>query len=489
MSILSPGFSALSPRLAPRAVPLAGTLAGWLAPALFLVLVAQSFVRTGLFGWAVGIAYILYDTFLLGFTARQLWPLRRAMATPCPAPGSPRPSLGVIIAARNEAPVLAITIDTLAAQDHPPELILLADDGSTDDSAHVLHTLYGLERPAMGEISAPSPVLPALRWLRLPHGGKARALNAAIPLIDTEVVMTLDADTLLAPGALAAMRDAFAAEPELVAATGVLAPICGPRPMARLFQWFQSYEYVRNFLSRFAWMQQDSLLLISGAFAGFRRRAVVAVGGFDPDCMVEDYELIHRLHRHAHEAGLDWRVRVIGKALASTDAPASPMAFLRQRRRWFGGFLQTQHWNRDMVANPAFGKLGTRMLVVKALDTFQPVYGLVAFLILLWLAAQGRLHLAGAIILVMLAKVAVDLTFHLWSIGLYKRWTGQADGLGLGQALVASLLEPFSFQLLRHAGACWGWVAFLSGGGGWGRQTRTALTAGPPRAPASLPAE
>ncbi|MFX7764013.1 glycosyltransferase family 2 protein, partial [Acinetobacter baumannii] len=88
-----------------------------------------------------------------------------------------------------------------------------------------------------------------------------------------------------------------------------------------------------------AWMQERGLLLISGAFAAFRREAVVRVGGFDPDCLVEDYELIHRLYRHSADHDLGWTIRVIGGATARTDAPASPMAFLRQRRRWFGGFL------------------------------------------------------------------------------------------------------------------------------------------------------
>ena len=476
MNILEPGFRALSPRLSPRPVPWLGLLLGWAGPTLLVILLWQSLHRTSLVGWSVGLAYLGYDTFLLGFTAMQLWPLRHTMrAIPQPAASAPRARLGAIIAAHNEQSSLQITIDTLAGQDQPPELIVLADDGSTDDSAQVLRVAYGLETPPLGQMSGPSPILPSLRWLRLPHGGKARALNAAIPLIDTELMLTVDADTLLAPGALRAMRDAFAAEPELVAATGVLVPICGTEPVQRLFQWFQRYEYVRNFLSRFAWMQQEGLLLISGAFAGFRREALVAAGGFDPDCMVEDYELIHRMHRHAHETGLDWRVRVVGRAIASTDAPASPMAFMRQRRRWFGGFLQTQHWNRDMVGNPAFGKLGTRMLVVKALDTAQPIFGLVAFGILIALLVRGTLPLAGAIVAVMLVKVVIDLTFHLWSIALYRRWTGQTDGLGIGPALVASFFEPFTFQLLRHAGACWGWIAFLSGGGTWGKQQRTAL--------------
>jgi cellulose synthase/poly-beta-1,6-N-acetylglucosamine synthase-like glycosyltransferase len=478
MNMLQHSFDLHSPRLSPRPVPLASRLIGAASPLLFVALVAQAFFRSGIAAWGVGIAYILYDTGLLAFTAwsiRSLGKPDRLPAAACPA--AERPTLAVVVAAHNEAAVLGVTIDSLARQDDPPDLIVLADDGSNDASAEALRRLYGLETPAPGEISGPAPGLPALRWLRLPHGGKARALNAAIRHVDTDLVFTVDADTLLEPGALAAMRGAFAAEPELVAATGVLVPICGPQPVARLFEAFQRYEYVRNFLSRYAWMRQNGLLLISGAFAGFRRDALIAVGGFDPDCMVEDYELIHRLHRHSADNARGWRVRVVGAAMASTDVPASPMAFLRQRRRWFGGFLQTQHWNRDMVGNPHFGRLGTRMLPVKALDTLQPVYGLAAFAILLAIAGLGRFHIALPILAIMIAKVVLDLSFHLWSIGIYRRWTGHDEGLSMGQAVLLSFAEPFSFQLLRHAGAVWGWIAFLSGKESWARQKRTALTA------------
>jgi cellulose synthase/poly-beta-1,6-N-acetylglucosamine synthase-like glycosyltransferase len=393
------------------------------------------------------------------------------------ASGAPRPTLGIIVAAYNEAAVLGVTIDRLLAQDDPPDRILLADDGSSDDTAAVLKHLYGLEPPPLGTLSEPAPGEPRLCWLRLPHGGKARALNAAVDWIDTDLMLTVDADTLLVPDALGAMRRAFEAEPELVAATGVLVPACGPHAAGRLFQWFQRYEYVRNFLSRHAWMQLDSLLLISGAFAAFRTHAVVEVGGFDTECMVEDYELIHRLHRFARDKDRDWRVRVVGRAIAITDAPASPLAFLRQRRRWFGGFLQTQYWNRDMVGNRRYGWLGTAMLPVKACDTLQPLYGLVAFAILIRLLVTGAYSIALPILAVMGAKFLLDVSFHLWSLGRYRAWTGQGDGLGSGPALFASLLEPFTFQLLRHVGATWGWIAFLTGSGTWNRQQRTAIAA------------
>jgi cellulose synthase/poly-beta-1,6-N-acetylglucosamine synthase-like glycosyltransferase len=255
--------------------------------------------------------------------------------------------------------------------------------------------------------------------------------------VTAETILTVDADTLLDQGAIAAMREAFRAEPDLVAATGVLTPVCGASLSGRFFAWFQTYEYIRNFLSRFAWMQLNSLLLISGAFAAFRKQAVIAVGGFDPECLVEDYEMIHRLRRYAVQHNLPCRTRVLGSARARTTAPSTVPAFLRQRSRWFGGFLQTQYWYRDMVGDRRYGWLGVAMLPVKA--------------------------------------IVIDLAFQLWSVLLYGRWVGEHRLHHLGYALLAAIAEPFSFQILRHTGASLGWLVFLTGRRSWGKQSRLGL--------------
>jgi cellulose synthase/poly-beta-1,6-N-acetylglucosamine synthase-like glycosyltransferase len=467
---LDQNFALASPRLTPPPRFLVGPLIWTLAVALFIALFAQGFVRMGVGAWAVGLVYILYDTVLVAFVARKTW----AMDRPASTQSNLSATVTAIIAAYNEAPVIAATVEALRRQVPPPDHIVIADDGSDDDTAAVLQAAYALTTPPLGTLSPPSPTASNLRWLRMPRGGKAVTLNHALGLIDSDLVITVDADTLLEDGALAAMRSAFDVEPELVAATGVLHPICGDGVSGRLFQWFQTYEYVRNFLSRYAWMETNSLLLISGAFAGFRREALVRIGGFDPDSLVEDYEVMHRLHRTSRDNALGWTVRVIGGAQASTDSPGSLMPFLRQRRRWFAGFLQTQYWNRDMIGNGRYGALGTAMLPVKALDTVQPLYGLAAFGLLLYFVISGNLRIALPVIIAMVAKIVIDLGWLLWSLRLYRQWTGQH--IGAGGALLAALVEPFTFQLLRHAGAAWGWIVFLTGRQVWGASARTGIT-------------
>ncbi len=432
--------------------------------ALWIALFANALLNKGIAGWSVGIVYIGYDTALLLFTFWQTWPLRN-MQLPAPLAAS-HPTVSVIIAAYNEAGVLASTIAALTRQSSMPDAILIADDGSTDGTGALLSRQYGLAAE-IGCISGFSNEVPGLRWLRLPHAGKAAALNQALAHVSTELFVTVDADTKLDPDAIAAMRAAFAVSPGLVAATGVLTPVCVDTLSGRLFQWFQTYEYVRNFLSRYAWGRVDGLLLISGAFAGFRREAVLTVGGFDPDCLVEDYELIHRLRRYGYQHGLNWHSMALGSARATTAAPDRPLRFLRQRRRWFSGFLQTQFWYRDMVGNREYQRLGTWMLPVKAADTLQPIYGLFAFWLLLFYIVTGKAAVLIPVGGFIIGKIIIDLAFHAWSIRLYRNWTGGHTKISFGFALLAAIVEPFSFQLLRHLGASWGWLRFITGKRGW----------------------
>lgn len=429
-----------------------------------------AFLSRDLVIWSAGLLYVSYDTWLLGFVG---WKTRHLQHQPHLSTVVHLP-LAVLVPGRNEASVLAQCLDAVLAQCRDGDEVWMVDDGSTDGSADLLCRRYGVPlSPALGTLY--STRHGALRVLRKAHSGKADSLNRAWPLVQAPVILTLDADTVLHAGALDAVRQAFAAEPELAAACGALTPRCARTPLGWMFEGFQRFEYLRAFLARAAWERIDALLLVSGAFAAYRKDVLIRIKGYDASSLVEDYELIHRLHRHSHDHDLGWRVRVLGNAQATTDAPASLHQFLRQRERWFAGFLETQFANSDMVGNPRYRRLGTLMLPIKAVDTLQPVFGLTAFVLLIWLLFNWGV-VAQTVLLVIGTKLLVDFCYHLWAIDRYHRWLGQRPTLRfwLG-SMLASLAEPFSFQLLRHTGAVRGWFAFLTGRVDWSPQRHTGV--------------
>ena len=469
---LERAFDAALPRLTLASTPWASLVIHASVAVAAAALLACACLAHGLAAWAVGLAYVGWDVAMMTIVVLATLPLRRARQA---TTGEERPTLGVLVAAHDEAAALPLTLRALLAQTDPPDLILVADDGSRDDTATVLARQFGLAAPALGGV-ATSATYPALRWLRLPRGGKARALNAALLAADTDVVLTIDGDTAIEAGAVAAFRAAFAADPRLVAAGGVLTPVCDGTRLGRVAQFVQRQEYARNALTFAAWARLDMLLHIPGAFAGFSRDALLSVGGFDPSSLVEDYEAIHRLRGHSSREGLGWTTSMVGTR-AMTDAPSRPAPFLAQRRRWFSGFLETQLRYRDMVGDPRYGRTGWLMLPIKAVDTVQPLLGLATFVLLLGTIATGHWDVLGPVVAVLAAKIGLDLALHLWAAQLSKSWADSAVQVDLGRAIVAVLVGPVSFQMLRHLGAALGWVSFLTGDRTWARPARVGLVA------------
>ncbi len=444
--------------------------------ALWLASLAMLWALPGLARWTVGLLYIFYDTWLILYVARELrGPATRA-AQRAVGPQVALPRVAVLIAARNEASALTATLDALLQSEEPAEEIWLIDDGSTDGTRGLLATRYDLHLEEL-EVPVCSAAHPSLRGLAKRNSGKADSLNRALSLTTAELIVTLDADTLVRNDAVGEMRKAFAEAPQLVAAGGVLTPQCGPGPSARIFEWFQTFEYLRAFIARVAWMRVNALLLVSGAFACYRRDALARVGGFDSRSWVEDYELTHRLHRYSNDHRMGWRIGVLSEAVAATDAPATLGAFLRQRRRWFAGFLQTLFQYRDMVANPAYATVGRIMLPLKVIDTLQPLFGITAFILLVGFAWRREAVLAP-VLAVIAIKLVIDFCFLLWGVSFYNRWKRQRSSPRQWVlAGLAALTEPFSFQLMRHSGAMLGWFAVLTRRVNWMPQRGAAQLA------------
>ena len=421
----------------------------------------------GILAWTVGLLYVSYDTWLLGYVAWKTRHLTLAKPQVAAAVNGAQRSvtIGVLVPAHNEGTVIIATVQHLLQQEDIPEQIIVINDGSTDDTSAQLQAAFSI--PVDGNGMFRSRLHHSLSLLEKGNSGKADSLNHALPHLQCDVIITVDADTLLAPGAIAEIRRAFTHELQLTAACGVLRPRTRGGLVARCFGWFQHFEYLRAFLSRAAWMQSNALLLVSGAFAAYRKSALVAIGGYDKHSLVEDYELIHRLHKYACERRLDWTVRVLPAAMADTDAPASLRAFLQQRKRWFTGFLRTQYQYRSLIGSSTYQQVGRLMLPIKTVDTLQPLFGLLAFFLLVQFLFTD-MAVAVHVLLVILAKLVVDFAYHLWAVHRYHRWLGLSVAPQLWwRAMLCCLTEPFFFQLVRHLGALLGWSSLLTGRAKW----------------------
>jgi cellulose synthase/poly-beta-1,6-N-acetylglucosamine synthase-like glycosyltransferase len=437
---------------------------------LLIFTLYASFAFRGVAAWSIGLVYISYDSLLLGFmvVSSQLAVMRqdaKRKATTLSHPPTPqgvRPTLSVLICARNERQVLPECLRALSAQAEPADEIIVLDDGSTDSMIEWLTAEYSLHFEPMGSSAlGQSTKFPGFRVLSKPNSGKADSLNVGWRMARGEIIVTLDADTYIEPPALSAIRDGFLEDPTLGIAGGVLFPVCQRTPGAGFFQFFQTFEYARGFLWRLTFMEYHMLLLISGAFAAYRRPVLEAAGGFDKTSWVEDYELTHRVYRDAFDSGQAVTVKTLSGARGTTDAPASVSTFLNQRRRWFAGFIATHFKYHNMVGNARYGRVGRYMLCLKTLDLLLPIYALAAVVVLLCILAV-RHGLQAFIVKLIVAKLLFDLILHAYSIILYQRWLGFPLSRKLWlQSIGATLTEPFVFQIIRQMGAVFGWLAFL----------------------------
>src|SRR5437762_13289661 len=117
----------------------------------------------------------------------------------------PPPSVTVLIPAHNEERVIVQTITSVLLSDLQDLQIIVVDDGSTDKTGELLDTNFSLE--------------PRVRIIHQVNRGKAAALNQAMSLADTEMVVTIDADTEMESDAIGKLIRHFS-DPQVGAVAG-----------------------------------------------------------------------------------------------------------------------------------------------------------------------------------------------------------------------------------------------------------------------------
>jgi cellulose synthase/poly-beta-1,6-N-acetylglucosamine synthase-like glycosyltransferase/spore germination protein YaaH/peptidoglycan/xylan/chitin deacetylase (PgdA/CDA1 family) len=308
----------------------------------------ESFLRWAfLAGIALGAARVLWMT-VLALAGRRQERRRRY-------PDVPPPSVSVLIAAYNEAPVIARTIAAVLANQVAPLEVVVVDDGSRDGTAEEIERAFGAH--------------PVVRLLRQANAGKAAALNRAIEASRGEVLICLDADTLFTRETIGNLVRHFH-DP----AVGAVAGNCKVGNRVNVWTRWQALEYVTSQnLDRRAYARLNAITVVPGAVGAWRRTAVLAAGAFRPDTLAEDMDLTWRIRR----AG--WRIENDSAALGFTEAPDSLTTLYRQRFRWSFGTLQCLWKHRSAVGRYGwFGRLAlpTLWLFQIAFQILSPIIDL-----------------------------------------------------------------------------------------------------------------
>jgi len=271
----------------------------------------------------VAIILIISRLLLIGFLAvLQHWREKRNKIT---AISSYTPKVSIIVPAFNEEVNAVRTVEYLLKSTYPDIEIIFVDDGSVDETYSIIKSTYDANTK--------------VKVLTKPNGGKAAALNFGIEQATGEILVCIDADTILPPDAISRMIPFF-----INTKVGAVAGNVRVGNTLNMLTNWQSIEYTtsQNF-DRRAYDAVNSILVVPGAIGAFRKTAMVDIDGFTTDTLAEDCDLTLRMLRAGYV------IRTCNEALALTEAPETLRMFLKQRSRWTFGMMQSFWKHRDLL--------------------------------------------------------------------------------------------------------------------------------------------
>ena len=333
-----------------------------------------------LFVASAAILWFMIAYQLLLFVTGYLFSRRDAWKTPTLAPGLEWPAVSILVPARNEARVIARTLEHLCAFDYPGDRmeIIIVDDDSQDGTGAIVD-----------EIAARDS---RVRCLRVPPHlagrGKSAALELAVAASRNELIAIYDADNCPEPGSLRVLVATLISDPSLAATVGK----------------FRCINRQRNLLTRFInieglafqWIMQAGrwcllgITTLPGTNFVIWRNVLREVGGWDKEALTEDAELTIRIY----ETGR--RIRFVPQAITWEQEPEKLRTWFRQRTRWARGhdYVFAKHARRLLALRP-------RVIAMDLLHTLVLYYAVCAAIfisdLLFVLAGSGMvaLHVIG----------------------------------------------------------------------------------------------
>jgi len=285
----------------------------------------------------------------------------------------PPPGVTVPIPAHNEESVIVQTVTSVLLSDLKDIQVIVVDDGSSDRTLELLQSNFGSNE--------------SVQIVHQVNRGKAAALNNALSRAQTEIVVTIDADTEIESDAIRHLLRHFS---DLK--VGAVAGNVKVGNRSRWLTRWQALEYITSQnMEKRAFDLLNCITVVPGALGAWRKQAIEAAGGITADTVAEDADLTIAIRR------LGWRVTYDEYAIAWTEAPETPGALIRQRFRWTFGTLQSCWKHRDTLFRAKYGTLG--LIALPNIFIFQLALPLISPLIdLMFLGSVAlwgimRLHL------------------------------------------------------------------------------------------------
>ncbi|MDQ4071831.1 MAG: glycosyltransferase [Actinomycetota bacterium] len=186
------------------------------------------------------------------------------------------PSISIVTPVFNAAATIEEALESVRSQGYPALEHVVVDGGSADGTAQIL------ERS------------PGIRFVSEPDGGRVDAVNKGVAMSDGEVIGFLNADDRYEPGALHAVGQALADQPERMWATGYCRIIDGDGAEIR-----RAVTAYKNLLLRhYSFPLYLTQNFISDPATFVRRRALEEAGPLDESYRIShDYDLWLRIGR------------------------------------------------------------------------------------------------------------------------------------------------------------------------------------------------
>lgn len=351
------------------------------------------------------------------------------------------PGLSILVAAYEEEALIGDTLRTLGSLNYPGRLeLIVVDDGSRDST-------FATAEACQACFADNDDY--TLRVERLDrNSGKAKALNHGLSIASHELIVTIDADTLLEPGSLKSMvAHLYASPPQTAAIAGAILlanPMKSWATRAQQWDYFHGISAVKRMQGNF-----NGTLVAQGAFSLYRRDALEQAGGW-PDTVGEDIVLTWAFLRRGYI------VRHAEDAVAWTHAPESWGALARQRKRWARGMIEALAIHKSLLAKP---RLSTMFIYWNLMFISIDLAFTLAFIPGLILAIFGVYWLAGPITLLVLPLAA------LWNIVIFRIQTRmlKASRIEMKKSFAGFLLFAFVYPFIMQPVSVWGYLSELFG--------------------------